>query len=81
MERVDLVDAFSVVEARLRCTIVSVYLTKHTLITYTSKQSVRHNSSDVLFDAGKWLKIHTWHADAVESANLVEAGGVILAGV
>lgn len=37
VERVDLVHTFSVVEARLRCAIVSVYLTEHTLVTYTNK--------------------------------------------
>lgn len=41
VERVDLVDAFSIVEARLWCTVIRVYLTKQTLVACTPKQSIR----------------------------------------
>lgn len=41
----------------------------------------QNNSNDVLLMQVNGQRTHTWHADAVESTDLVEAGGVVLAGV
>lgn len=39
VERVDLVHAFPIVEARLRCAVISVYLTEHTFVTCTHEHA------------------------------------------